>query len=262
MSTRRFSVVILIGGLLVAGCGGTGAGGYEQYELGAGRQTVEAAIESVGGLDAWAKVSSVRTDAIFVLRTPDGESYVNRQNVSIDINTGRITSEARTGRGRWKASYKRGGKFSLRNSAALDRITAEQLRELMSLLLHRATGPFNLLEEQERITATEKVFIDGKDLIHAKVAGDTSMAAGYYFSAERGLLEMVTAGADAPGGDGTVTIYTYGNTSEQIVFPEKIEVFRIGEITLVGETPVTTIEFSNVEIQPLRGFRRLLSRMR
>ena len=108
MISRRFGVVVLIGGLLFAGCGGAHPGGYEQYKLGTGRQAVEAAIESMGGLDAWSKVSSVQTDAIFVLRNPDGESYVNRQNVSIDINKGRIIAEARTGRGKWRQPARAG----------------------------------------------------------------------------------------------------------------------------------------------------------
>ena len=70
--------------------------------------------------------------------------------------------------------------------------------------------------------------------------------AAYYFNAETSLLRFATAGGDQPGGDGTVTVYSYRVASNGMAFPAKISVMRIGQHVLIGDRPVLEVEYRQV----------------
>ena len=78
------------------------------------------------------------------------------------------------------------------------------------------------------------------------VTGDNSKAVAYYFEAATGILKYVTAGADSPGGDGTVTDYEYRSLENGAAFPSLIRINRIGQNVLLGEIPVFLVEISDV----------------
>ena len=61
------------------------------------------------------------------------------------------------------------------------------------------------------------------------------------------MLKLVTAHADAPGKDGTVTLYTYRMNPNGMAFPAHLAVMKIGRHVLVGERPVLEVDFHRVE---------------
>jgi len=114
-------------------------------------------------------------------------------------------------------------------------------------LLHRLRGPYNLLEGKESARAPQKDQVGGQEVIRVGVTGDNRMAVAYYFGSATGILKYVTAGADSPGSNGTVTSYEYCSLKNGATFPSLIQVNRIGRNVLLGETPVFQVEISDVK---------------
>ena len=244
----RFGVILLLGAFAVPGCRGDRIQAYSGYELGPARETVAASVETMGGLARWKRVGKIRADALVTIYDEQGQAHVNRQRHVIDIHGGVITATARTARGRWKATLRRGGRFTLRRAAALDRITPAQLREVLTILLHRVGGPLNLLGKTERVKSAEDIYLGGRSLVRVAVTGGAAMASAYYFETPGGLLHMVTAGADTPTRKGTVTLYDYQMLPNGLIFPKKIRVFQTGQHVLIGRMPVMEVEYCDVRI--------------
>ena len=241
-------VILLLGAFAVPGCRGDRIQAYSGYELGPARETVAASVETMGGLARWKQVGKIRADALVTIYDEQGQAHVNRQRHVIDIHGGVITATAQTARGRWKATLRRGGRFTLRRAAALDRITPAQLREVLTILLHRVGGPLNLLGKTERVKSAEDIYLGGRSLVRVAVTGEAAMASAYYFETPGGLLHMVTAGADTPTRQGTVTLYDYQMLPNGLIFPKKIRVFQMGQHVLIGRMPVMEVEYCDVRI--------------
>lgn len=248
MKIARFCVIPLVG-LVLCGCRPVGLKAYERYKLGEARETVAASVEAMGGLSVWKRIGEIRTSALMTIYDDGGRAYVNRQQQRIDVNGNSIVAKARTARGRWRATYRHGGRFSLSGAAALDQISPRKVRELLAIVLHRVRGPFNLLHNAEKPLTVKKVWANSQDMVRVGVTGGEAGIKAYYFDAADGLLRMVTAGTDIPGREGTVTLYTYQKLPDGIVFPSKIRVVRTGEHVLVGKIPVMEVEFSEVVVR-------------
>lgn len=249
MRTARFSVGLLLAVALFAGCGGQGRAAYRKYNLGAAEPSVVAAIESAGGLAAWRKVGQIRASALMTIYSDGNRPYVNRQKHEIDIDGRSLTIQASAVKS-WRASYSAGwgGRFSLRNGAALGSLGSDDLRKTMALLLHRLVGPLNLLGGKEKVGPVSNVVVDGKGLVRVGVTGDTTLATAYYFDPNGGGLKIVTGGSEQPGGQGTVTIYEYQILPNGLVFPKRIRLVRTGRHVLVGSTPIMEVEYSDVTV--------------
>ena len=248
MKVLRSSIVVITVTSMVVGCGAHGLQAYKKYDLGPAESTIASAVESSGGLDAWRKVGQIRATALMTVYDRDGRAYVNRQKHDIDINSGRISVEATTARKAWRATYRRGGGFSLSGSQALDRMTPDELREVMAVLLHRLGGPMNLLYKDERPKDVDRLTLDGKDMVRVSVTGKQPHPVAYYFDATGGGLEMVSGGSEKPNQDGTVTIYTYQILPGGLVFPKKLSVVHTGDHVLVGRSKVMEVEYSDVQV--------------
>lgn len=248
MKIARFCVIPLVG-LVLCGCRPVGVKAYERYKLGEARETVAASVEAMGGLSVWKRIGEIRTSALMTIYDDGGRAYVNRQQQRIDVNGNSIVAKARTARGRWRATYRHGGRFSLSGAAALDQISPRKVRELLAIVLHRVRGPFNLIHNAEKPLTVKKVWANSQDMVRVGVTGGEAGIKAYYFDAADGLLRMVTAGTDIPGREGTVTLYTYQRLPDGIVFPSKIRVVRTGEHVLVGKIPVMEVEFSEVVVR-------------
>jgi len=248
MSVVRWGPALLACGILLAGCRNSGMRAYDRYELGAARGTVAAGVEAMGGLAAWGRIRAVRAKAVVTTYDQDGRAYVNRQTQVIDIRGGKISAEASTARGRWRATYTRGGKFSLIGAGALDGIKAGELREALAIVLHRVTGPFNLLVKVDRPVALAAVWFEGRNLTRVAVAGGEGRSVAYYFDDHSGLLDMITCGSERPGREGTVTLYTHQMLPNAIVFPRQIRIVKTGKHVLIGRRPVMEVEFSDVQV--------------
>ncbi len=253
MNIARLGVVFVLGGAMLAGCNSSGLRAYDRYELGPAREIVASSTEAIGGIAFWRSVGKVRTNVLMTIYDDQGQAYVNRQQQTINIRGGKITAEARASGSLWKAKYSRSGRFSLSGAEALDRITPQQLRQALSIVLHRVGGPLNLLGRAEQPRSAEKVYLDAQEFVRVAVTGDESNAVAYYFDPASGLLQMIASGTDRPGRPGTVSLYTYQKLPDEklpddMFFPAKIRVVRTGEHVLIGQVPVMEIEFSDVRI--------------
>jgi len=246
MNGWRWGLVLWIGGVMLAGCGETGMRAYDRYQLGPARDTLAAGVEALGGLSAWRKVDVVRAETIVTVYSADDRQYVSRQTQWIDSDSGRIEAAGDTAIGRWRAVCTGPNKFSLSGANVLDQLTPEQLRQILPIILHRAAGPRNLLGKGEKPDEVSSVLVDGRELTRVAVHGGEAHAAAYYFDPTSGLLQMVTAGADRPGKEGTVTLYTYQILPDGLVFPKTIQVRRLGRYVLIGSPRMLDVEFSDV----------------
>jgi len=245
----RLSVLLTIAAIAAAGCDQGGLAAYRGYHLGPAETTVAAAVEFMGGLENWRRVGRVRADAVMTLYDRKGQAYVNSQEHDIDINGGRLTVRAVNAADAWTATCTRGGATRFWGAKPLDRAGAAQLGRAIELLADRIAGPLNLLGGGERPGKVTHVVIDGKNLVRVAVVGRRPRrATAYYFDADSGRLDMVSAGSERPGGDGTVTLYTYQMLPDGMVFPRKIRQVHTGRNVLVGHAAIMEVDYSNVRI--------------
>jgi len=234
---------------LQPGCVGDGRDAYRAYDLGAAEPTVASAIEASGGLDAWRNIGRIRANVLMTIYENGGQAYVNSQMHDLDVNAGKLTVRAATAARTWQATCTSSGGFSLSGASALGRLSPERLQAAMSLVLHRVTGPLNLLSSRERPLGQENISSDGRRLVRVKVDGDADKAIAYYFDAVGGMLRMVTSGSEDPGQAGTVTVYSYQTLANGMEFPRKLRVVRTGQHLLVGQPEVMEVEYTEVTVE-------------
>jgi len=242
---RWMSVAVLGAAVfLVSGCG---KDPYGRLDLGQARPVVSGCVEAMGGLQAWRGVGSVSAKPIVTMYDAEGRAFVTEQEHLIDLRRGWLRARGRLPQGNWKARVTARGGASFRAdgfepSAEL----REQMLEALRVTLHRLRGPLNLCGYGERAGGAREVHVAGMDLIRVPAVGSKAGVVAYYFDAETNLLRMVTTGADAPGGEGTVTLYSYVMSPEGLAFPSRIVVRRIGRHVLVGSEPVLEVEYRQV----------------
>ena len=239
MTAGARAALLLSCGLFLAATGCT-LKGYDEYELGPARQAVAGGVEWMGGLDAWKAVGEVHATAVVSVYDADGGADVTRQKQVIDVWDGSITASAPKAGGSWTKS-----------AGPADLLDADGgMKRTLAIIAHRAAGPLNILSGRDAIAAGElkAVRVNGHDCIRVPVAGDDRRAKAYYFDAVTHLLRLVTTGEDRPGGNGTVTIYTYQRLPDGTAFPKTLRVVPIGRHVLIGDTPLITVEFSDVTL--------------
>ncbi|MCD4699763.1 MAG: hypothetical protein K8R91_04230 [Phycisphaerae bacterium] len=207
--------------LAVAGC----ADPYAGYKLGPARDVVVGSVDAMGGPGRWRVAGQIEATAVVSIYDDAGKATINEQQQVIDLNKDVIRALARTADGSWTAVVGGDGdsKFKSKGFVASSE-RKKAIIESLRTILHRARGPRNLCVGDEKPTATERVRIDGRDLIRVPVTGGTSGIRAYYFDAQTSVLRMVTAGADEAGGDGTVTVYSWRMFPDGMAFPVRISV--------------------------------------
>jgi hypothetical protein len=215
--------------------------------LGPAAQIASASIDNLGWSRDGKRIDSARFTAIVTTYDEEGRSYTDRQEMVVDFKADTITAVGGTPQGRWKAVADDDGKFKLKADKAVDEAkVAGRMRPTLATLLHRLRGPYNLLAGRERARTADATRVDGQDVVRVAVGGDNRRAIAYYFDAASGILRFVTAGADRPGGEGTVTLYQYDSLPNGVAFPNRIRVARIGKHVLVGKESVFEVEISHV----------------
>jgi hypothetical protein len=228
---------------------------YDEYELGASRDTVASAVESMGGLELWEDGQWILADAVVTVYSNDnGEAYVNRQQISLQPLAGRIEATATTPAGRWKAVYERDGRWMLEGGDALRAISPIRLRSTLATMLHRISGPLNLLYGVDEAGETGEAWVEDMDLARVEITrplatGPQAPARAYYFLEESPTLKLLTAGSDRPGRSGTTSVYTYQMLPNGVIFPSSIRVVKIGQHALLTDEPVLEIRLSNVRFE-------------
>ena len=126
-------------------------------------------------------------------------------------------------------------------------LVRQRMGLVLPTLLHRLRGPYNLVNG-ERPRTPQDTRVGGLPVVRVGVTGDNRNAVAYYFGPITGILKFVSAGADAPGGNGTITSYEYHSLPNGTTFPTLIRVNHIGRHVLLGETPIFQVEISNVKV--------------
>jgi len=241
----RGRVGVLVVVALTAGC--TTPRERMMRRLGPAAQIASASIDNLGWCRDGKRIESARFTAIVTTYDKDGKSYTDRQEMVADFKADTIAATGGTPQGAWRAVADDDGKFKLKADDDVDeaRVT-DRMAPTLAILLHRLRGPYNLLGKSERARTARTVSVDGQDVVRVSVDGDNRKAIAYYFDTASGILKFVTAGADRPGGDGTVTVYQYDSLPDGVAFPNRIKVTHIGRHVLVGDRGVFEIEISNV----------------
>ena len=230
--------------LAVAGC----ADPYAGYKLGPARDAVAGSIDAMGGLGRWRSVGQIEATAVVSIYDNAGKAMINEQHQIIDLKKDVILASARTADGSWTAAT--GGdedsKFKSKGFTASSERKAAVVESLRTIL-HRVRGPMNICVGDEKPTASERVRIDGQDLIRVAVTGGTGGIKAYYFDAQTSALRLVTAGGDKAGEDGTVTVYSWRMFPNGMAFPVRISVMKIGSNVLVGDKPMLKVDYLQVK---------------
>lgn len=241
---KRTCLPVILAGLMLAGCGN--AGRYGQYNLGESQELVAKSVESIGGLDAWTRLGTVRANVVVAIYDARGQ-HVTRQKQLININAGSVESSGMTARGKWNALVHDDGRQVFSGDTA-NGPTSFQIVAALRTELHRLRGPLNLLGRGERTGDTEKMFIGGKEVTRVLARGGLNDVAAYYFCVETGRLVYLTCGGIEAGKAGSITAYEYTTLPGGIVFPKSIKVYRIGEHVLLGDKLIMEAEFSDIRI--------------
>ena len=205
---------------------------------------VAAAADAVGGVDAWLSADPIVADVIVAVYDADGGPHANQHRQVIDVARGTIRAGATEADGRrWRAiaGVGRGAHFTAKPAAG-----KEDLALALGTLAHRVRGPLNLCGVDEPADEGRKVHLAGESLIRVGLRRSVGGGMAYYFDPETMFLKYLTAGGDAPGEEGTVTVYTYGKQANGMAFPTRLAIYRIGQHVLVGDEPVLTATFRRV----------------
>lgn len=245
MRTVRLGLICLLAAGCLAGCVA-----YDDAatKLGSASDIVSASIENLGWTKAFGgRLGSASFVAIVSTYDKDGQIYTDRQKMVVDLAANRITTAGATPQGTWKAAAGPGEAFSVDAEAGVNTgLVRRRMGPALAILLHRLRGPYNLLEGNESARSPQKDQVGGLSVIRVGVTGDNRMAVAYYFGSATGILKYVSAGADSPAGNGTVTSYEYRSLKNGATFPSLIQVNRIGRNVLLGQVPVLQVEISDV----------------
>ncbi len=208
---------------------------------------VQRSVTAIGGVKAWQPIRRIEAKVLLSDYQGTAKPYVNRFDVrmvlspalkgySLDARAATPGRDihVRVGPGVKVKSFHPDQNDQLRRS----------ISKAFEIILARVTGPWNILPVDDNVKAS-RVKILGEDLIRVP-AGDGSRGA-YYFQPDNGLLKYRSWGADTPGADGTVTIYTYMMMPNGLAFPRKIQVVKVGKHVLVGTEKIIEADFSEAK---------------
>jgi len=217
-------------------------------KLGPASEIVSASVENLGWDKAFGgSLGSVSFTAIVTTYDKDGRKYTDRQEMVADLGQDSIAARGATPGGAWTAVANEGGLTMLSADPGVEKsVVRQRMSMVLPTLLHRLRGPYNLLSGNERARTPQKTQVGGLDAVRVGVTGDNRNVVAYYFDPATGILKYVTAGADTPAGDGTITTYEYRSLPNGATFPCLVRVNRIGRNVLLGETPVFQVEISGV----------------
>lgn len=194
-----------------------------------------------------AKLQQARVRALAIVTIYEkGRSLSNRQYQVFDFKDKIITATAATGTGTWCAEVPAVGEARITGKTTFE--DSKSIERTLRLLLHRARGPLNLMDGVEHPACAQDVCLLDEPLVRIAVTGDNRFAVAYYFDRATGLLKYVTSSADRPGGEGTITIYTWQKLPGGGVFPKTIKIMQIGQYALIGEQPVLEASYSDVSV--------------
>ena len=224
---------------------------YSRYKLGSARDVVAGAIGASGGLDAWRSVDKIHAVANITNYDEDGTAHIDRVHVTISPWSDSISARGVSPQGPWHARLSDNGRITMTGQGTQD---GQVMRDILAVILHRSLGTLNLLVDGEKVLNTGRTKISGEELSKVRVASSKGYVMAYYFSASNNLLRYITDGADAPGGDGTLTIFGQGKKSYVtlkggLTMPSSFKVVRIGQHVLPSDQKVMEVELTEIRAE-------------
>ena len=229
-------------------CWGCAADPYARYGLGEATDVVGSSVDALGGADRMLSSGPTHADAIVTIHDESGTAFINKHHQVYNLSAGTLAADARLPEGAWNA-HASNTSAGFDAIGALDRARHAPLLAALQLCQHRVRGPINLMNVSgsgEIAGKPERVRLPGMNLFRVPVTGGANDVKAYYFDAQTYLLRLVTAGGDAPGQKGTVTVYSYRLAPSGKAFPSRLEVLKLGQHVLVGNEPVLEVDFRNV----------------
>ncbi|MCY2929745.1 MAG: hypothetical protein NTV86_09685 [Planctomycetota bacterium] len=210
-------------------------------------------LQSNGGFKAWQGLGPVRAKAVLSIHEPGAQEYVTAVGLTIDLAGGVLEASGQTATGAWQARAGIDGTYTLSGEGLPgEPARQEQIGKALATILHRLRGPMNLLLGSDRPAgASREADVDGVEVVRLPVAGGAFDAKAYYFDKADRRLAFLTAGADAPGGKGAVTLYEYRTFRGGLAFPSRLRLIRVGTNVLVGrqgDDLLLDVTFSHVQL--------------
>jgi hypothetical protein len=245
MRQAVLALTVLTSSLLLGGCS---SDPYARFNLGPAHDVVPASIDALGGLQAWQNAGKVHATAVVSFYQADGQADVNRLSVTFDYGAGVVEAQGQSPEGSWKATASRDGRYSIQGAPPKG-----DLKQELLLLLTRSAGPLNFVTTRTQVKAVAPTSVEGVAVVRVGVQDPNGQAVAYYFDAATNMLRFVTSGADAPGGEGTITVYppreSYVMLPNALAFPKSFRVNQIGQNVLLSDRPVLEVEFSKVTVE-------------
>ena len=241
----RYVHGILLIALLM--CWGCASDPYAGYGLGESAAVVGRSIDALGGGDRL-KSGVMQADAVVTIHDANSTAFVNKHEQVYDLGAGTLQAQAELPDGGWSASASGAG-ATFGTTGALAGARQQPMLDALRLLRHRVRGPLNLTNvggTGETGGKPQRMRLPGMDVFRVPVTGGRDDVKAYYFDAETYLLRLVTTGADGPGQEGTVTVYSYGIAPSGKAFPDRLVVKKIGRHVLVGDEPLLEVDFRDV----------------
>jgi hypothetical protein len=210
--------------------------------------TVNRSLQAMGGLDRLT-THAYLVSATVTQYSPSDPPTIWQVQMRIDPAMRTLGAHAPTGSGQWRAAVQ--GSLCSLDAQGDHQPTALQRKaicEMVQTVLHRVSGPLNFDVADEQSRGTTGAVVDGEHVLRVGVAGGDAGIRAYYFDPSTGLLRFASAGSDAPGKPGTVTIYTWQKVRGGVMFPQTLRVVDIGQHTLVGLKDVLEVDFDRVQL--------------
>jgi hypothetical protein len=212
------------------------------------RPVILRSLDAMGGMDRLS-THAYRVNATVTLYTPFDPPMIWQVRMQIDPIQRTLLAHAPTGTGQWQATIQ-AGQCSLQ-AQGRHQPTAQERKAICDMLqtvLHRVSGPLNVLVAGEKARGTTRTVVDGQNVTRVGVTGGQADIRAYYFDSQTSLLSFATAVSDAPNQPGTVTIYQWERTKGGIMFPLSVRIVTIGRHVLVGLEDVLEVDFDSVQL--------------
>jgi len=217
--------------------------------LGPASDVIVDSLDAMGDSGSWWGGRKISVDAVLTTYDQNGKS-ISRQHQQFDLKGNTLNAKAQYPGGSWQANVRSSGRCEFTSVGVyLSSQEKQRLCDTLQTILHRVRGPMNFLDTPARPLAPEPMNVAGERVIRVGMEGGEHEAMAYYFDAATKLLRFVTAGADQPGRDGTVTIYQYMTLKNGTAFPRSIRIVKVGGNVLIGDEPVMEVEFTDAAVR-------------
>ena len=211
------------------------------------RQLALESADIIGG-PRWDRLQVVSGRMILTLFDVRQQRYVLPGRIELHLQTHTIRADGVTPRGPWHITLvdRQGWKVL---GDGLSEIEYQRVGMALATVLHRFRGPWNLLSGIERPGEVSETSVGGESVLRVDVTQTPYTTEAYYFDPDLKRLRFVSADADTPGKDGTVTMYDWASFGDGLMLPTHMQARAIGDHVLLGDARVWDFELSDVQVR-------------